>query len=174
MTIWIMRHGEAIGDEPQSPLSPQGIQQAYDAVRKLHKAGIRPDRVISGVTARSYLTAAVVGPGLGAQWSVLDAFSSIEFSRMELNREELGEWERILTGAPVESDRLRFEIGTRSQVVVDGFQFILEQFPRENILIVSHCGVMCTLKALLERGDPWQQFAYPLADHCEVWTLLES
>jgi 2,3-bisphosphoglycerate-dependent phosphoglycerate mutase len=158
-TLYIVRHCKAAGQQPDAPLTPEGVAQAAQLADRL--ADLPIQRIVSSTFLRATQSIAPLAERLGLPIATDDRLAERVLSTVDLP-----DWLAALQAAFDDLD-LCFEGGESSRTAMQrGVAALCESelHPADTILLVTH-GNLMTL--LLKHFDPrigfaeWQRLTNP-------------
>ena len=158
-TLYVVRHGQAIGQEPDAPLVAEGRLRAELLADLLEDRGI--DRIVSSPYTRAVDTIGPLARRLGLPVETDDRL----VERM-LSGSPLRDWEERLRAAFADPD-LRLpggESGRAAQARVRAAVEAVLRSPARTPLLVSHGNLITLLLQHFDPGfgfDAWQRLTYP-------------
>ncbi|MEW6267961.1 MAG: histidine phosphatase family protein [Thermodesulfobacteriota bacterium] len=176
----LVRHGESEGNQarrfspnPEIGLTPAGVEQARESGRVIARH-FRPSRIVASSYRRARLTAEIIAREVGHAADILVEHDLRERAIGELAGQpytamrEHPEYsvERFWEWRPAGGESL-VDVRDRAAPVLVR---LTERFPGEDVVVVSHGGVMLALCAYVESG--WTRPR--VARNCEVLVVTHA
>jgi 2,3-bisphosphoglycerate-dependent phosphoglycerate mutase len=151
VSVILIRHAEATGQEPDAPLTPQGLAHAQALAAALHDRAIT--RFISSPFRRARETADVLADGAGV---LIDE----RLAEWQLPWIQQTEWPHALRSILAGSTALPGDVEPLITARARGLAAVREALalPGDVIALVTHGKLLALVLAELEGADPYEVF----------------
>jgi 2,3-bisphosphoglycerate-dependent phosphoglycerate mutase len=178
-TLYIVRHCKATGQQPDAPLTAEGVLQAEQLADRL--AGLPIERIVSSPFLRATQSIAPLARRLGLPIATDD-----RLQERVLSGADLSDWLAALRSTFEDLD-LRFDGGESSRAAMQRAAAVVGQAmrdPADVVLLVTHGNLMALLLKLFDPQigfEDWQRLSTPdvyrvvvLPDRAEVARVWEG
>jgi 2,3-bisphosphoglycerate-dependent phosphoglycerate mutase len=155
-TLYIVRHCKATGQQPEAPLTPDGVADATLLADQL--ATLPIDRIISSPFVRAMESIAPLAERLG-----LAIATDARLAERVLSGADLPDWMAALKSTFDDLD-LSFEGGESSRAAMRRAAALIEEIPAGVTLLVTHGNLMALLLKHFDRRigfAEWQRLTNP-------------
>ncbi|MFD1778506.1 histidine phosphatase family protein [Fredinandcohnia salidurans] len=152
--IFMIRHCEAEGQEPEAPLTDKGIKQAIDLAAFFEKRKV--DRIISSPFKRAIQT---IQPLASKREIVIEM--NHQLSERVLSTRNMPDWYDKLRETYMNYD-LKYEGGESSREAVNRIIEVVDEVLKsdaENTIIVTHGGLLSLLLNHFDKNFGFEQWA---------------
>lgn len=159
--IYVIRHGDALGDSSVAPLSPLGIRQTKQAADFLkQELGSASIRVLSSPFLRATQSADLICKAIGSEYEQDDRLKERELGNLTDVHGDI--WEHLKKH--FQQDDLRFPNGESNREVTERVRSLLNELrginSEDHVILVTH---RITTTLLLHEFD--QAIGY---EHCKA------
>lgn len=157
--IYVIRHCEAEGQPPESPLTEIGLKQAMDLTHFF--ADMEVERIVSSPYKRAIQTIQPLANQLNIEIEINN-----KLAERSLSSQPLSDWQEKLK-ATFEDYDLKFEGGESSQEATDRIVGVLNSVINkdvENTIMVTHGNIMALLLNHYDKAfgyEDWKNLSKP-------------
>lgn len=179
--IYFVRHGESqanllklFAGQTETPLTAEGINQAYSAARIIKKEALKIDKIVSSTLTRARESAKIIAGGIG--YPVEEIISSFLFLERDYGILENSSRSEFFAAYSYQDLDNVPGVETIEQLhhrAAKAYEF-LKSFGEDNILIVGHSGFFKALIGVIEGNQLAKEYVSPFGSvvNGKIYELL--